>query len=128
MLHPGAQLQRRKSLSGRSLPSFPSPPKVLDPEHARGALEAYIEHLITLLDALDAPGEDLEPEPDEALDDDEATDLEESWVPVSLNTDFLPPRQLRSLRSGNKKLPIRATPSTSALPLVRTPVGSAGPS
>lgn len=77
---------------------FPQLAAGLDPAQHRAQIEATIEHLIAMLDELDAPSDDLEPEPDEESGDDEPTDEEDRWVPVSLNVERSPPRQVRSAR------------------------------
>lgn len=81
--------------SSANLPQLPSG---LDPKRNRAQVEAIIEQLIAMLDLVDAPFDDLEPEPDEEAGDDEPTDEEDRWVPVSLNVERLPPRQVRSAR------------------------------
>jgi len=83
------------------LPSSAAAPQLpvgLDPKRHRAQIEAMIEQLISLLDAGDGQAEDLEPEPVEESGDDEPTDEEDRWVPVSLNVERLPPRQVRSAR------------------------------
>lgn len=85
-------------MSLQSSAAFPQPLLGLDPKRDRAKIEQIIEFLIAKLDSVDAPLEDLEPEPDEEPGDHEPTDEEDPWVPVSLNVERLPPRQVRSAR------------------------------